>query len=160
MIDLTCIRRLRTAGQHHQALPHLLKLAAQFPHDPNIQYETATIHDFLGYEQAAVPFYLAALQNGLTGADLRGAYLGLGSTYRTLGQYAASRQTFLEGLTHFPQAHEMQVFLAMTLYNLGEYHEAVGSLLQVIADTTADPTIKDYERAIRLYAENLDQQWE
>lgn len=53
----------------------------------------------------------------------------------------------------------MKVFLAMTLFNLAEYHEAVASLLGVIADTTADPETKSYERAIRLYAEDLNRRW-
>jgi len=101
-----------------------------------------------------------AIQNGLAGKSLRGAYLGLGSTYRTLGQYAESKQTLLEGLRHFPEATEMRVFLAMALYNLAEYHEAVASLLCVIADTTSDSETKSYERAIRLYAEDLSRRWD
>lgn len=160
MIDLSAIRKLRAAGQHDEAQRQLIGLAAQYPNDPIVQYETACIHDFLGQEGAAVPYYLAAIRNGLAGEDLQGAYLGLGSTYRALGQYAASKQTLLEGLTHFPQARELRVFLAMTLYNLGEYHQAAASLLELIADTTSDPAIQGYERAIRLYAENLDRKWE
>lgn len=160
MVDLSAIRELRAAGQHEAARARLIELAAQFPDDPDIHYEAACVHDFLGYEQGAVPFYVAAIRHGLDEEQLRGAYLGLGSTYRTLGQYQESQQTLLEGLARFPDAAEMQVFLAMTRYNLGQYHEAVGSLLHVLADTTANPEIKSYERAIRFYAEDLDRRWD
>jgi tetratricopeptide (TPR) repeat protein len=160
MITLESIRTLRATGQHEAALQQLVQLAEQFPADPNIQYEAACVHDSLGFERQAVPFYHAAISNGLAGEELRGAYLGLGSTYRALGQYAESQQILLEGLAHFPDAAEIQVFLAMTRYNLGDYHEAVGSLLRVIADTTSDARVQGYERAIRFYAADLSQRWE
>jgi tetratricopeptide (TPR) repeat protein len=160
MVDLRSFQALRSAGQHEEARQQLVQLATQFPHDAALQYEAACVNDFLGREREAVPFYLMAIQNGLAGKSLRGAYLGLGSTYRTLGQYAESKQTLLEGLRHFPEATEMRVFLAMALYNLAEYHEAVASLLCVIADTTSDSETKSYERAIRLYAEDLNRRWD
>jgi tetratricopeptide (TPR) repeat protein len=159
-VNLAPINELRTNGQHEQAKVQLVKLAAQFPQDPVVQYQTACVHDFLGFEREAVPFYLAAIQNGLSGDDLRCAYLGLGSTYRTLGMYEESKKTFLGGLQQFPAATEIKVFLAMTQYNLAEYHIAVASLLNIIADTTADSETKSYARAIREYSENLDRVWD
>lgn len=159
-VDLTSIHELRQQGQHEAARDQLLLLAAQHPTDATVQYQTACVHDYLGLEREAVPFYQAAIQHGLSGADLRGAYLGLGSTYRTLGLYAESKATLLEGLSHFPDAHEMTAFLAMTRYNLGEYHAAVASLLKLLVETTSDTEIKGYQRAILFYAENLDQRWD
>ena len=47
----------------------------------------------------------------------------------------------------------------MTQYNLAEYHQAITSLLTVIADTTTDSTTKGYSRAILQYAEDLDRLW-
>jgi tetratricopeptide (TPR) repeat protein len=158
-VDLNSIHELRQQGQHELARDHLLQLAAVHPTDATVQYQTACVHDYLGLEREAVPFYKAAIQHGLSGDDLRGAYLGLGSTYRTLGMYAESKATLLEGLTHFPDAREMTVFLAMTRYNLGEHHEAVASLLRLLVETTSDVSIKDFQRAILFYAENLDQRW-
>jgi tetratricopeptide (TPR) repeat protein len=158
-VDLTAIHQLRQTGQHEAARDALLELARQHPADATVQYQTARIHDYLGLEREAIPFYLAALQHGLTGDDLRGAYLGLGSTYRTLGMYTESKAILLEGLTCFPQAQEMTAFLAMTRYNLGEHHEAVASLLRLLMETTSDADLKSFERPILLYAENLDQMW-
>ncbi len=91
---------------------------------------------------------------------MRSAYLGLGSTYRTLGMYQQSKQTFLVALDKFPEATEIKVFLAMTLYNLSEHHAATASLLQIIADTTTDAETQKYTRAIQLYAHDLDRLWE
>ena len=160
MVNLAPINELRKNGQHEEAKAQLIKLASRFPNDSAVQYATACVHDFLGQEREAFPFYLAAIQNGLSGNDLRGAYLGLGSTYRTLGMYKESKQVFKEGLQLFPEATEIQVFLAMTQYNLAEYHEAMTSLLIIIASTTTDLETKNYARAIYQYAENLDRIWE
>ena len=152
--------KLRTKNHHEEARQLLVQLAAEFPTNPVVQYKTACVYDFLGREREAVPYYHAAIENDLPETDLRGAYLGLGSTYRTLGQYAESKKILQEGLSRFPDANEIKVFLAMTLYNLGENHEAVSSLLQVITDTTSDEKIESYERAIRFYAEDLNKKWD
>lgn len=159
-VNLTTINELRKNSQHEEAKTQLIKLAAQFPNDSVVQYETACVHDFLGLEREAIPFYLKAIQNGLSGNNLRSTYLGLGSTYRALGMYTESKQTFLEGLQHFPEATEIKVFLSMTQYNLNEYHDAIASLLNIIVDTTADSEIKSYGRAIHEYSENLNRTWE
>lgn len=152
--------KLRTKDRHEEARTLLVQLAAEFPANPVVQYRTACVYDFLGLEKEAIPYYHAAIENDLPPADLRGAYLGLGSTYRTLGQYAESKKILLEGLAHFPDANEMRVFLAMTLYNLGENQEAMSSLLKVTVETTSDEGIKNYERAIRYYADDLDKKWD
>jgi len=152
--------KLRAKGRHQEARDLLVKLALEFPANPVVQYKTACAHDILGLEKEAIPYYLAAIENDLPEADLRGAYLGLGSTYRTLGQYTESIKILQDGLSHFPEAGELKIFLAMTLYNLGENHAAVSSLLNLILDTTSDEKIKDYERAIRFYANDLNKKWD
>lgn len=154
--SLAAIKALRLQGHHEEARAGLAALAQQWPDDPFVQYEAASVHDFLGLERAAVPYYLAAIRSGLSGADLRGAYLGLGSTYRTLGMYSESKDALREGIKSFPDALELRVFLAMTLYNLGDFHEAVGSLLEIIAETSTHPQTRDYAPAIRQYAQDLD----
>ena len=152
--------KLRAKDQHEKARELLVRLALEFPMNPVVQYKTACVYDYIGQEKEAVPYYLAAIENDLPGDDLRGAYLGLGSTYRTLGQYAESKKILQAGLSQFPDANEMKVFLAMTLYNLGEHHEAVSSLIKIVAETTSDEKIIDYERAILFYAEDLNKKWD
>jgi tetratricopeptide (TPR) repeat protein len=160
MDDLERARALRRAGDHTQAHELLIALAEARPDDAVIQYEAACVCDVLGLEAAAVPYYLRAIHGGLTGEDLRGAYLGLGSTYRALGRYPDAAETLEGGLRAFPYAAELRVFLAMARYNLGQPHAAMGLLLEVLADTSGDPSIQGYARAIRLYAQDLDRVWE
>ena len=152
--------KLREKDRHEEARQLLVELAAEFPTNPVVQYRTACVYDLLGREREAVPYYLAAIANDLPEPDLRSAYLGLGSTYRTLGQYAESKRVLLEASSRFPDANEIKVFLAMTLYNLGENHEAVSSLLRVVTGTTSDEKIKGYEPAILFYAQDLNKKWE
>ena len=152
--------KLRSKDRHEEACQLLVQLAAEFPTNPVVQYKTACVYDFLGREREAIPYYHAAIENDLPETDLRGAYLGLGSTYRTLGQYAESKKILLEGLSRFPNANEMKVFFAMTLYNLGENHEAVSSLLKLVTETSSDEKIRDYERAILFYADDLNKKWD
>ena len=160
MSTLKDVDKLRAKDRHEEARDLLVPLASEYPTNPIVQYKTACVYDFLGLEREAVPYYHAAIENDLPDAELRAAYLGLGSTYRILGQYAESKQILLEGLKVFPEAQEMKTFLAMTLYNLGEQHEAVSSLLKIIMDTTSNADIKNYERAIRFYANDLDKKWD
>lgn len=73
----------------------LADLARQRPGDPLVQYEAACVHDYLGLETEAIPFYNAALQAGLPPSTRRGALVGLGSTYRTLGMFDQAERTLL-----------------------------------------------------------------
>jgi tetratricopeptide (TPR) repeat protein len=91
--------------------------------------------------------------------QLRSAYLGLGSTYRALGQYQAAERTLREGLARFPDARELKTFLAMALHNLGESKRAVELLLSVLAETSADEHVRSYREAILFYAQDIDRSW-
>ena len=156
MIDLDKIKKMREEGRDNDALNYVRELADKFPKDAYIQCQSAFLHDSLNREAEAVKFYENAISLGLSTEDERDAYLGLGSTYRALGQFQKSKETFLKGLELFPEANQFQVFLAMTLYNLGEHHEAMKRLLLVLANTSNDSNVTQYGRAIRSYAEDLD----
>ena len=150
---------LRRNGRAGEARELLLKLVAEEPDDPQVNYQCAWVHDLLGREHEAVPFYERAIEEGLTGGDLEGAMLGLGSTYRALGEYQRAVEALRSGTTRFPDNRAMQVFLAMALYNAGECREAVELLLQNLAETTGDEGISAYKRAILFYAGRLDETW-
>jgi tetratricopeptide (TPR) repeat protein len=152
--DATLARavRLRSGGEAERARELLLALAERYPSDATVAYQTAWAHDVLGLEAEAVPFYERAL--GLDGlADRHGAFLGLGSTYRVLGRRDDSLATLRRGLEEFPGDAALTAFLAMTLYDVGEYREAVRGLLTVLA---AGGQVRGYDRAIAYYADNLD----
>ncbi|ANY75993.1 tetratricopeptide repeat protein [Paenibacillus ihbetae] len=152
--------KLREEGKPEEAKSVLMALHRHSPNDPDLNYQLAWVHDMLGLETAAVPYYEKAISSGLTGADRRGALLGLGSTYRTLGEYDKSREIFELAKKEYPEAREFNVFYAMTLYNLGGYQQAMELLLTELAETTQDEGIRSYRRAIAFYADKLDQVWE
>jgi tetratricopeptide (TPR) repeat protein len=151
--------RLRQDGRVEESRELLLKLVAAHPDDPVVNYQCAWSHDTLGLEREAVPFYERAIAGGLLGADLAGALLGLGSTYRCLGQYQLAIDALRRGIAEFPNDRSFEVFLAMALYNAGQHAEAAERLLRALAETTADDSIRRYQRAILFYADKLDQTW-
>lgn len=137
----------------------LVTAVATDPDDPELNYHCAVAHDRLGMEAEAVPYYLKAIAGGLPHPLLRSAYLGLGSTYRALGEYERSLEVLDDALADFPDAEELVVFRGMTLYNLGRAHEGMSALLGVLARTSADPGVTRYRRAIEFYADHLDETW-
>ncbi|HSC01075.1 MAG TPA: tetratricopeptide repeat protein [Burkholderiaceae bacterium] len=157
--NLNAARELRASGRHEEARTLLAALAAAAPHDAELQYETACVHDFLGLEPQAIPYYLAALAGELADGLRRSAYTGLGSTYRTLGRYAEAEQILQEALRRYPRAAEVRVFLAMVQHNLGQSKAAVESLLALLAQTSSDPEIKAYATAIEFYAQDIERVW-
>ena len=151
--------KLRDSENHKEARQLLLELHAEFPEDPQVNYQCAWIHDLLGLEREVIPFYEKAIQIGLGDDDLKSALLGLGSTYRCIGEYQKSIETFQHALTLFPNSHEFNVFLGMAYYNTGEHSKAMELLLNSLADTSGDTGIRRYRRAIRFYSDKLDQTW-
>jgi tetratricopeptide (TPR) repeat protein len=150
---------LREAEKHTEARQLLLALHAEFPDDPQVNYQCAWIHDLLGLEREAIPFYEKAIQAGLSGDDLKSALLGLGSTYRCIGEYQKSVDTLQHALTLFPDSYEFNVFLGMAYYNIGEHAKAMQLLLNSLANTSSDDGILRYQRAIRFYSDKLNQIW-
>jgi tetratricopeptide (TPR) repeat protein len=158
-VNVEAIRNLRREGKHEEARALAVELVARAPGDAELQYEAACVHDYLGRETEAVAFYVSALAGSLPLESLRGAFLGLGSTYRTLGRYRDAKATLLEGLARFPEANEIKVFLAMALHNLGESKQAIESLLLVLAETSKDEAIRACRKAIELYAKDIEKSW-
>ena len=114
----------------------LVKLAEQDPQNAYINYQCAWSFDCLGEEGQAVPYYEKAIQGNLNESDLQNAYLGLGSTFRALGEYEKSKAVLCEAMKVFPNNEALQVFYAMTLYNLNEHSSAMELLLKCITKTS------------------------
>ncbi|MFT9819165.1 tetratricopeptide repeat protein [Lysinibacillus sp. NPDC056185] len=151
---------LRENGKLEEANQLMVELVKEQPENGYYQFQCAWTFDSLGKEQEAVPHYEKAIQLGLKPEFLVDAYLGLGSTYRTLGQYEQAKRIFEQALSEFPEAEHLKVFYAMTLYNLSEHSKAMGTLLNTIIHTTNHKGIKDYSKAIKFYSDKLDQTWE
>lgn len=143
---------LIAAGDLAAARPILVKLCNENPENASLHYRAACIHDNLGLEKEAVPFYETAIRLGLVADELEGAYVGLGSTYRLLGQFAKSIDVLLEGSKNFPDSQVMKIFEAMTLHESGRHNLAIAMLLHCAADKPADRSVGLYRRAIQQYA--------
>lgn len=137
----------------------MLQLFSDNPLDAQINYHFAWLCDVQGKEKEAVPFYETAISGDLPHDDLRGALLGLGSTYRTLGEYEKSVNVLKRGMSEFPEAKEFPVFLSMALYNTRNSKDAVSILLNLLLKVTDNDDIQRYKNAIALYAEDLDKVW-
>jgi tetratricopeptide (TPR) repeat protein len=137
----------------------LLELHAAHPDNAEITYQTAVVHDNLGLEREAVPFYLQAFTQGLAGPDLERGLMGLGSTYRGLGEYQKAEETLRRGMQEFPDNRAIQVFLAMTLYNLQNYKEAMELTLTNLLETTSDEKLQYFKRGLLFYTSHLDETW-
>ncbi|MBD3109290.1 tetratricopeptide repeat protein [Bacillus sp. AGMB 02131] len=150
---------LRKEDKKKESNQILLNLVEEYPDDAFVNYQCAWSFDVLGEESKAVPYYEEAIKQGLSGKDLEGAILGLGSTYRTLGEYEKSKSIFLKGIEFFPNNKAIQAFYSMTLYNLNENNKAMEILLKLLIDTTTDSEILSYKKAIFFYSDKLDEIW-
>lgn len=150
---------LREQGQDAEARALLLELHTEAPDDARVSLQCAWIHDKLGLEGEAVPFYERAIASGLSGDDLNNALLGLGSTYRALGRYDDALETLSRASMQSPDDSGVRVFHAMALYNTGAAKEAVETLLTLLVETTTDPSIIRYRGALTEYAADLDRTW-
>lgn len=150
---------LRKNGKHKESNELLSELVKEFPDDALYNYQCAWSFDILGEEEKAVSFYENAIKIGLPSKDMEGAVLGLGSTYRALGEYEKSKDIFLKGMELFPDNHVIKVFYSMTLYNLKEHSKAMELILKCLLNTTNDNEILSYKRALNFYSDKLDQTW-
>lgn len=151
---------LREKGNIKESNKLLKELVQNFPDDASVNYQCAWSFDLMGEERKAMPYYEKAIKRGLPSHELEGTLLGLGSTYRTLGYYERSKNTFQQGMELFPNNRAIQTFYAMTLYNLNEHSKAMELLLKCLVETTTDEKIIGYKKAIEFYADKLDEIWD
>ena len=121
--------------------------------------QIAWSYDNQGKEQQAIEHYVLSLQGKLSSVERFDALFGLASTYRSLGRYTEALSYFEQTMSEYPQSLEVQPFYAMCLYNLGRHKEATSLLLELLVSTTNSEAIKEYQRAISLYAKDLDKTW-
>lgn len=146
---------LRESGDTEAAREVLAALAAEYPDDAEAQYQTAWVHDYLGLEAEAVPYYERTLTLGLPEPEQEGLTLGLGSTYRNVGRIADSIALLEHGVATYPDNHAMRCFLALSRCSNGEAREALALAFDVILDTGSSPSIDRYRRALLSYRDEL-----
>ncbi|MFI6323913.1 tetratricopeptide repeat protein [Nonomuraea sp. NPDC050556] len=150
--ELARAATLRGEDRHEEARSVLAALAEQHPDDGEVARAAAYVHDYLGLEHEAVPYYERALELG--SEDRIGVLTGFGSTLRVIGRYADALAIFDQGLTEFPGDPALRAFRTMALHNLGRDREAISGLLTLVSE--GDQT-GGYARAIAYYADNLDE---
>ncbi|MGD2102651.1 MAG: tetratricopeptide repeat protein [Acidimicrobiia bacterium] len=150
---------LREEGRDDEAREMLLDLHAERPDHAEVNLQCAWVHDKLGLEALAVPFYEKAIESGLAGNGLRDALLGLGSSYRALGHYEKALATLTRAVEAYPEDNALAVFRSMALYNNGRGKEACETLIRVLIATTSDEHVERYRTALAEYAEDLDRIW-
>jgi tetratricopeptide (TPR) repeat protein len=160
MKDLEKAINLRELGQLEEARTILLELINQEPMNPSVWYQCAWVHDVMELEREAIPYYKKSLQLELQEVERQGAYLGLGSTYRTLGMYDEAQLIFEEAISKYPDRREYQVFYAMVRFNQNAHSEAMEILLKQLADTSSDKGIQEYKKAILFYSDKLSRRWD
>lgn len=151
--------KYRESQQPKESNELLLELVLEFPNNASINYQCGWSFDLLGEEEKAVPYYEKSIDLGLSSNELEGALLGLGSTFRTLGEYEKSKKVLQKGMDAFPNNKAIQTFYSMTLYNLKEHKKAMEILLNCLLETTSDENLLRYERAINFYSDKLDETW-
>ena len=153
--ELDAIVGARAHGQAREILPRLKSLDERHPNVAEINFQLAWSCDVLGRAKDALPYYEKAVALGLPPNELSGALLGLGSTLRNLGQLDRSAEVLRSGQAQFPDNREFDVFLALTLYQQDRHAEAMRLVLETLCDTTEDPGLTAYQRAIRHAASQL-----
>lgn len=138
----------------------LIKLSKDNPEHAEINYQLGIAYDNSGRSKEAIPYYVTAIEQGLSGSNLERCLLGLGSTYRLLGHYKESVETLSRGIKEFPEHRGLQIFYAMALYNTGNYKEAMEIVLMNLMETTTDENLQYFKRGISFYAQHLDETWE
>lgn len=157
--ELEAVIRLREIGDYREAEALLSSVLEITPDDAEANNQMAWLFDIQGREREALPHYVKAIAGDLPGEERRGALLGLGSTYRALGDYHEAVEVLGQGISEFPADRAMQTFLALAFYNTGDHRQAVDLLLKNLVETTSDPGIRSYEKALRFYTGRLDEVW-
>ncbi|MEZ8741295.1 tetratricopeptide repeat protein [Photobacterium swingsii] len=150
---------LRKEGKYQASRVLLKTLLNNEAYSAKAHLQIAWSYDNEGKEQEAVAHYLSSLSGLLSSAERFDALFGLASTYRSLGMYSEALSYFEQTLNEYPSSIEVKPFYAMCLYNLGRHKEATALLLELLVSTTNSDAIKEYQRAISLYAQDLDRRW-
>ncbi|EJR63359.1 hypothetical protein IIO_02096 [Bacillus cereus VD115] len=145
--------KLRNEKKYAQSREILIGLT-NFTKDAEVLYQCAWLHDVMGLETEAVPYYEQAIANGLDGESLCGAYICLGSTYRCIGEYEKAIVVLEAGVKKFPENDPMRVFLSLAKYNVNEHESAMKLLLETVVKVDK---VKEFERAISFYKDHLNE---
>lgn len=146
-------RTLYDAGDEQAVVDYFVALAAQYPDDAVVLFETGGAYDSAGHEAEAADYYRRALALGLPDELRPRIAVQFGSTLRNLGQYDEAVRVLREAAGRFPADNAVKAFLALALFSAGQPAEALALMLHTTVDT---PGFYDrYHRSLRQYADML-----
>ncbi|WGD37313.1 tetratricopeptide repeat protein [Lysinibacter sp. HNR] len=140
------------AAEGDALLTKMGSLRAQQPsHSPNVTYEMASVHDFIGSETAAIPLYREALANGLTEPRRSQAIIQLASSLRLCGHLNEAIDVLhTQNVDKDVVGEAAAAFLALTLWESGNQEEALRVSLAALAQG-----LPLYRNAVTRYAREL-----
>ncbi len=153
---LDAITGARHGGQIEGVLDQLKSLGEDYPHVAEIAYQLAWTYDSLGKEAEALPHYEKGIALGLPPNEQSGALIGLGSTLRNLGELDRAAEVLESGSLQFPDQTEFEAFLALVRHDQGRKTEALKIAMNTLLESSDDPGITAYQRALRHYVSSLD----
>jgi len=133
------------------AIAKMRSLASERPADDAAAlFELGGIHDALGLETEAIPFYRAAIAAGLEGERATRVLIQLASTLRNVGESSEAVSMLESAPPSGDDEAARQAFLALAIYDERRYGDALRIALLALI-----PTLDGYQRALREYAEEL-----
>ncbi|HIF5636932.1 tetratricopeptide repeat protein [Vibrio parahaemolyticus] len=150
---------LRKQAKYKESRILLAELLNDENYSAKAHLQIAWSYDNEGKEREAIEHYLSSLSGRLSKTERFDALFGLACTYRSVGNYSEAVGYFEQTLNEYPDSIEAKPFYAMCLYNVGRHKEATSLLLDLLVSTTDSNEIKQYQRAISLYAKDLDRTW-
>ncbi|QYA44826.1 tetratricopeptide repeat protein [Macrococcoides bohemicum] len=142
-----------------QSRTMLFELLELNKNNPDVNYHVGVSFDNAGFTLDAIPYYEKSIELGLNTIDLERCYLGLGSSYRLVGEYEKAVKVLKTGVKLYPTNKALQTFLSIAYYNVGNYKEALEITLNNLVDTSDDEKIKFFNKPLKFYANHLDETW-
>lgn len=117
---------------------------------PRVLFERASLRDFLGLEDEAVPLYEAAVEGGLPSPDRERAIIQWASSLRNLERPEEALALLHPLLGHPEAGPQVAAFYSLTLVDLGRSREAARLALLTLATR-----LPEYQKAVAFYADDL-----
>jgi tetratricopeptide (TPR) repeat protein len=118
--------------------------------DARAAFELASVHDFLGLEQEAIPLYNEALELGLEGIAREKAVIQLASSLRNVDK-PLEAIALLQATNFSDEAKgAASVFVALAKFDIGDKAEAL-----TLAREDSYPADGMYARSIKFYLSQL-----
>lgn len=147
---------LRSKKEYIKAKEKMENILSKDPNNAYYNYQMAWCLDNLGLEHEAIHYYHKSINNNLELIYLKDAYIGLGSTYRSIGKYKEAEHILYEGLTKYDDSPVLKIFLAITQYNMNNNQKSVSLLIDTLLTNVENTEIHEYKNALKFYNENLD----